>query len=58
VDSVYTESLDYYIDRKWENNKFDFTVAIRGDTLVQKGIEKVDKLGINRVIVETYKRVK
>ena len=57
VDSVYTESLDYYIDRKWENNKFEFIVTMRGDTLVQKGIEKVDKLGIDRVIVEKYKRV-
>ncbi|GAB3222240.1 hypothetical protein [Spirosoma arcticum] len=58
VDSVYTESLDYYIDRKWENNKFDFVVTLKGDTLVQKGVEKLDKLGIDRVIVETYKRVK
>ena len=58
VDSVYTEHLDYYIDRKWENNKFEFVVTMKGDTLVQKGIEKQDKLGIDRVIVETYKRVK
>lgn len=57
VDSIYTESLDYYTDRKWENNKFEFVVTLSGDTLVQKGIEKVDKLGINRVIVEKYKRV-
>lgn len=58
VDSVYTESLDYYIDKKWENNKFKFVVSITNDTLVQKGIEKVDKLGIDRVIIEKYKRVK
>ena len=58
IDSVYTEFLDYYIDKEWENNKFKFVVNITGDTLIQKGIEKVDKLGIDRVIIEKYKRVK
>jgi hypothetical protein len=56
-DSMYTEHLDYYIDRQWENNKFQFVVKIINDTLVQKGIEKVEKLGVDRVIVEKYKRV-
>ncbi|MGV3561055.1 hypothetical protein [Larkinella arboricola] len=58
ADSVYTEHLEYYIDPAWENNKFEFVVKIAGDTLIQKGIEKVDKLGIDRVITETYVRVK
>jgi hypothetical protein len=58
VDSVYTEHLQYYSDRKWENNSFEFVVKISGDTLVQKGVEKVDNLGVNHIIVETYKRVK
>ena len=58
VDSVYTERLDYYTDRKWENNKFEFVLTLTGDTLTQKGIEKVAKLDIDRVITETYKRVK
>jgi len=57
VDSVYTESLDYYIDKAWENNKFPFVVKISNDTLIQKGVEKVEKLGIDRVIIEKYKRV-
>jgi hypothetical protein len=57
VDSNYTESLDYFIDKNWENNKFQFTVKFVGDTLVQKGVEKVEKLGIDRVIIEKYKRV-
>jgi hypothetical protein len=57
VDSVYTEELDYYVDKAWENNKFKFVVSISNDTLVQKGVEKVEKLGIDRVIVEKYKRV-
>jgi len=58
VDSVYTEHLDYFIDKAWENNKFPFVVKIIDDTLIQKGVEKVDKLGIDRVIIEKYKRVK
>ena len=58
VDSIYTEHLDYYIDKEWENNKFDFVIKITNDTLIQKGVEKVEKLGIDRVIVEKYKRVK
>lgn len=57
VDSLYTESLDYYTDRKWENNKFEFVLTLISDTLTQKGIEKVGKLGIDRVITEKYKRV-
>ena len=58
ADSVYTENLEYYIDKEWENNKFQFVVNIKDDTLIQKGIEKVDKLGVDRVIIEKYKRVK
>ena len=57
-DSVYTENLDYFIDRQWENHKFEFVIYIKNDTLVQKGIEKLEKLGIDRVIVEKYQRVK
>jgi hypothetical protein len=57
VDSVYTENLDYFIDKRWENNKFEFVVKISGDTLIQKGIEKVEKLNIDHIIIEKYKRV-
>jgi hypothetical protein len=58
VDSVYTEHLDYFGTKEWEGGKFDFVVKISGDTLVQKGVEKVEKLGINHIITETYKRLK
>lgn len=54
----YTEYLEYCNEREWENNKFDFTITIRNDTLTQKGIEKIDSLGVNRVNVEKYIRVK
>ncbi len=57
TDSIYTEHLDYFSDRQWENKKFDFVVKIVNDTLIQQGIEKVEKLGIDHIIIEKYTRV-
>jgi hypothetical protein len=54
----YTEYLEFCNDRQWENNKFEFTITIKDDTLTQKGIEKIDSLGINRINIEKYARVK
>jgi hypothetical protein len=58
ADSLYTERLEYCSAREWEGNDFAFTVTIRDDTLVQRGIEKVESAGVNRVNIETYVRVK
>ncbi len=58
VDSTYTEQLDYCTAREWEGHSFKFKVNISNDTLVQTGIEKLEKLGIDQVIVEKYIRVK
>ena len=57
-DSSYTEHLEYCSDRQWEGNDFNFTITINNDTLVQKGIEKIDSLGINRMNIEKYIRLK
>lgn len=57
-DSTYTEHLAYFNQRQWEGGKFQFTIRIKADTLVQEGIEKVEKLGIDHIIRETYVRVK
>jgi hypothetical protein len=57
TDSVYTEKLEYFINREWENHSFEFVVRIHNDTLIQRGVEKLEKLGIDRIIVETYKRI-
>ena len=57
-DSLYTEHLEYCNDRQWEGNNFDFTVTINNDTLIQKGLEKIDSLGVNRINIEKYLRVK
>lgn len=58
VGDQYTEYLDYCNHREWEGSSFQFTVSLKNDSLVQRGIEKVDKAGIDRVITETYTRIK
>jgi hypothetical protein len=57
-DSLYTEHLEYCSDRVWEGNDFTFTITIKNDTLTQRGIEKVESTGINRLNIEKYIRVK
>lgn len=57
-DSTYTEHLEFFNQRQWEGGTFQFTIRINADTLVQEGIEKVEKLGIDHIIRETYVRVK
>ncbi len=54
----YTEYLDYCDYREWEGHVFNFTVAIKNDTLIQRGVEKIEKAGIDRLIIEKYIRVK
>lgn len=54
----YTEHLDFYSDKKWEGKTFTFTISIKKDTLTQKGLEKVEGTGIDRVIIEKYVKVK
>ena len=58
VGEQYTEYLDYCNHRAWEGSSFPFTVSLKNDSLIQRGIEKVDKAGIDRVITEIYTRVK
>ena len=57
-DSTYTEHSEYCTARGWEGNDFHFTITIKNDTLVQQGIEKIDSLGINRINIEKYVRLK
>jgi hypothetical protein len=54
---AYTEFLEYCSYREWEGNTFPFTVDIKGDTLIQQGIEKIENLGVERLNIEKYTRV-
>jgi hypothetical protein len=56
-DSLYTENLEYCSDRAWEGNSFPFTITINHDTLIQRGVEKVQNPGVNRINIEQYVRV-
>jgi len=53
----YTEHLEYCSDRNWEGHDFPFTITINNDTLTQRGIEKVEASGIDRLNIEQYVRV-
>jgi hypothetical protein len=57
-DGNYTENLQYCNYREWENHSFNFKARCKGDTLIQKGIEKIDSLKVDREIVETYVKIK
>ena len=57
-DSNYTEHLEYCSDRQWEGNDFHFTITISNDTLIQQGIEKIDSIGVDRLNIEKYIRLK
>jgi hypothetical protein len=57
ADSLYTEQLEYCSAREWEVNTFAFTLTLKGDTLVQRGLEKVASAGVNRVNIEHYVRL-
>jgi len=58
ADSLYTENLEYCSERQWEGNKFEFIITIKNDTLIQKGTEKIENIGVNRINIEKYIRVK
>lgn len=57
-DSFYTEHLEYCSARKWEGNDFKFVVKIKGDTLIQSGVEKIEGEGIDQMNIEKYVRLK
>jgi len=57
-DNHYTEHLEYCNYREWENNNFDFNISVVNDTLTQQGTEKVEGLGVDRIIIEKYVRTK
>jgi hypothetical protein len=54
----YTEHLEYCSAKEWEGHDFNFTLTIHGDTLTQKGVEKIEAQGIDRMNIEKYVRVK
>jgi hypothetical protein len=56
-ETTYTEFLEYCNLREWEGHEFKFNVEIKGDTLIQSGVEKIEALGVDRKIIEKYLKV-
>jgi hypothetical protein len=54
----YKEHLEYCNARGWENQDFTFTLTIKNDTMVQSGVEKIDSLNVDRIIIEEYIKTK
>jgi hypothetical protein len=56
--NIYTEHLEYCNDRQWEGHEFKFDVEVKDDTLIQRGKEVIEDIGVNRMNIEKYVRVK
>lgn len=56
--SKYIEHLDYCNFREWEGNSFELEYTINGDTLITKGLEKVEALNVEHMNIEKYYRIK
>ena len=54
----YVEQLDYIGLKELRGEVFTFTLEVKGDTLIQSGIEDVPEANIKRHIVEKYIRLK
>ncbi len=50
----YKETLNFTTIESFKNHEFSFNVKIKGDTLIQTGIEKISGAGVNRYITEKY----
>ena len=53
-DDNYTETLNFTTLEAIKKHQFSFKIVVKGDTLIQSGIEKVAAAGINRYILEKY----
>ena len=56
--NTYTETLNFTAVEAIKNHQFSFTIEIKGDTLIQSGIEKVEAAGLDRYITEKYIKIK
>ncbi|WP_130736254.1 hypothetical protein [Flavobacterium sp. J27] len=56
TNDTYIEYLQFCNFRDWENGTFEFEYTIKNDTLTIKGVEKIEKLGVNHLTIESYIR--
>lgn len=53
----YVETLDYIRNVNLRKHEFEFTVKLKGDSLIQTGLEDVPAAGLKRYITEKYIRL-
>ena len=53
----YSETLSFISVKNLRGHVFPFQIEFSGDTLIQSGIEKVEKANINRKIIEKYIKI-
>ncbi len=54
----YIETLDFIGVENIRGHQFPFTIEVKGDSLIQHGLEEVKEANIKRYIIEKYIRVK
>ena len=54
----YVETLTYTSALAFKGRAFPFKIELKGDTLIQSGVEEIKEAGIRREIVEKYIKVK
>lgn len=54
----YIETLDFINVASYRGHVFPFKAAIKGDSLIQQGHEKIEEAGLDRYILEKYIRIK
>ncbi len=55
--NTYIETLNYTSVEVIRGHSFPFTIEIKGDTLIQFGLEEVKEANIKRNIIEKYIRI-
>lgn len=57
TNSDYEEILSFTSVEAIKNHKFSFKIKIKGDSLIQSGVEQIKEAGIDRTITEKYIRI-
>ena len=57
VGNAYKETLNYTSVNGVRGHTFPFTIEIKGDTLIQFGLEEIKEANIKRHIVEKYLKI-
>jgi len=57
-DNEYIETLDFIGTESLRGHRFPFTIEIKGDSLIQSGLEEVKEANLKRYIIEKYVRIK